>query len=274
MKIIVIILLTCLYSLPVYGTESDSKALDYNFQIDGALTISLFITSGLLEIFKDKTLDTNCTWCSQNSFDNGARDIFRWNNVKPAGILSNAALIMLPAVAALPYLIKKRSLISSKSDWEKFLTASLIITETFAVSIIVSQGVKWAFQRERPYVQDLPLEERDDQQENFVSFYSGHASSAFAIAVSSAYILKLQDSPYFGWALGANLLMAASVGYFRVAADRHYFTDIFGGAIAGTAIGLLIPYLHKKKKAPKSLTSFYFAPSPSGVMAGFTINLN
>jgi membrane-associated phospholipid phosphatase len=36
--------------------------------------------------------------------------------------------------------------------------------------------------------------------------------------------------------------MAALTGYLRIAADKHYFTDVLVGAIVGSAIGVAVPY--------------------------------
>jgi membrane-associated phospholipid phosphatase len=45
---------------------------------------------------------------------------------------------------------------------------------------------------------------------------------------------------------GVGLVSAAAVGYLRIAADQHYFTDVLVGAAAGSAIGFAIPYgLHR-----------------------------
>ncbi|MDB4987793.1 MAG: hypothetical protein JWN04_2971, partial [Myxococcaceae bacterium] len=44
------------------------------------------------------------------------------------------------------------------------------------------------------------------------------------------------------WALGVPL--AALTGYLRLAADKHYFTDVLTGALVGSAVGFLVPWLH------------------------------
>ena len=52
--------------------------------------------------------------------------------------------------------------------------------------------------------------------------------------------------------------MAAATAYLRVAAGKHFYTDVLTGAIVGSAIGLLIPYLHRR-----------IAPSPAVVASLF-----
>jgi membrane-associated phospholipid phosphatase len=39
------------------------------------------------------------------------------------------------------------------------------------------------------------------------------------------------------------LTLAAATGYLRIAADRHYFTDVLAGAALGAGAGLTVPYL-------------------------------
>jgi membrane-associated phospholipid phosphatase len=59
------------------------------------------------------------------------------------------------------------------------------------------------------------------------------------------------------WAVG--LLGAATVGYLRIAADQHYFTDVLVGAVAGSSIGFAVPYgLHR---GPSALA---VSPVPGG----------
>ena len=45
----------------------------------------------------------------------------------------------------------------------------------------------------------------------------------------------------FSWAAG--LPLAALTGYLRIAADRHYLSDVLVGAGAGTLFGTLVPRL-------------------------------
>jgi len=75
------------------------------------------------------------------------------------------------------------------------------------------------------------------------SFYSGHTSAAFAVAVSLATRASLRGDrdAWVAWAAG--LPLAAATGYLRIAADRHYLSDVLAGAGAGTLFGVLVPRL-------------------------------
>jgi len=89
----------------------------------------------------------------------------------------------------------------------------------FALSTVstaaVTEGLKHAVNEEAPDGADH-------------SFPSGHASIAF----SSAAFVQMR----YGWTYGIPAcLVAAFVGYTRVATDQHYFHDV----LAGAAIGIL-----------------------------------
>lgn len=64
------------------------------------------------------------------------------------------------------------------------------------------------------------------------SFFSGHTSTAFAGASASCYLEK--DYCISGYTL------AAAVGYLRIAADRHWASDVIVGALVGST-GQLLP---------------------------------
>src|SRR5215470_1533254 len=84
------------------------------------------------------------------------------------------------------------------------------------VSQIFVQGAKFAAERTRP-----------DGSNNF-SFPSGHTASAFATAT------VLQE--HFGWKAGIPAFaFAGFVGASRMAADKHYLSDVLIGAGIGIA---------------------------------------
>ncbi|MEO1480709.1 MAG: phosphatase PAP2 family protein, partial [Myxococcota bacterium] len=47
-------------------------------------------------------------------------------------------------------------------------------------------------------------------------------------------------------AAGGAALWTAATGYGRVAAGRHFYTDVLAGAVLGTTVGFLVPKLHEK----------------------------
>ncbi len=99
-----------------------------------------------------------------------------------------------------------------------------------AESLVVNQGVKRLFRRERPtQTGDERLRVR---QPKTSSFPSGHASSA----AFAAMVLSGWDGPKFGmiwWKI------AAIVGISRAYVRIHHGSDVVVGAVVGSLLGLV-----------------------------------
>jgi undecaprenyl-diphosphatase len=99
-----------------------------------------------------------------------------------------------------------------------------------AESLLVNQGVKRLFRRERPTTTgDERLQVRKPTTS---SFPSGHASSA----AFAAMVLSGWDGPKLGmlwWKI------AAIVGISRAYVRIHHGSDVVAGAIVGTLLGLV-----------------------------------
>jgi undecaprenyl-diphosphatase len=108
---------------------------------------------------------------------------------------------------------------------EAVRTAALIGAE----SLLVNQGIKRVFLRQRP-VSDAP-EEHGVRRPVTSSFPSGHASSAFFAAV-----LLTRRHPRLAplWFVTA-AVVATSRPYLRL----HHASDVVGGAVTGLAVAAL-----------------------------------
>ncbi|HEY0133209.1 MAG TPA: phosphatase PAP2 family protein [Nannocystis sp.] len=126
----------------------------------------------------------------------------------------------------------------------------VVLLETFAVTYASTNVVKFAVRRPRPYSYDADSGVADPTENDArLSFYSGHASMAFAMATSYAYLFQARHprsrwvAPV--WVIGMSLASVTAVA--RVEAGKHFWTDVIVGAAAGTGIGLLIPALHRNR---------------------------
>ncbi len=106
-----------------------------------------------------------------------------------------------------------------------------------AESLIVNQGVKRLFRRERPT--DSGDERFTVRTPSTSSFPSGHASSAaFAATVLTTLDGKRSAPLWFG--------LAAVVGTSRAFVRIHHASDVIGGAVVGVGLGLLVRPIVKK----------------------------
>lgn len=109
--------------------------------------------------------------------------------------------------------------------------------------------------RKRPYVYNTAMSEeeryniaRNDENDVFFSFFSGHTAAAFAAATfTSKVVTDIHGKSVWSSLLwGSSLSLAALTGYARVKCCVHYPSDVIVGAVVGGAIGYLVPELHKK----------------------------
>ena len=68
-----------------------------------------------------------------------------------------------------------------------------------------------------------------------------------AVFLSTVYSDYYPDSDWKYAVWGASLLTASVIGYLRYESGSHFPTDILTGAIVGSAIGYLIPFIHRSE---------------------------
>lgn len=136
------------------------------------------------------------------------------------------------------------------------LRGGVIALESLAVAGTVIQTIKYLAARKRPFVRYGHANDGSSDSEgatydgnnpdSHLSFPSGHTGATAALAFSAAMLATLQESkaaPYL-WAGAA--VATASVATLRMMAEKHYFTDVLGGALIGAGSGVLVPWLHKR----------------------------
>jgi undecaprenyl-diphosphatase len=99
-----------------------------------------------------------------------------------------------------------------------------------ASSLIVNQGFKRMFRRDRPDRGDTD-HNRHVRMPDSTSFPSGHSASAFAFAQAVSGTM-----PWTGLGLRA---VALAVAYSRVHTGVHYPLDVVAGGLIGTGMGQL-----------------------------------
>ena len=117
----------------------------------------------------------------------------------------------------------------------KHLAASV---EAAAWNFGVTRLAKAVFNRNRPVLYTEDSIEAQESLSGHRSMYSGHTSTAFVLATS--YVLSMSDKN--GLDRFWPLIAAAGVGAMRVAAGKHFPTDVLVGAVAGSGTAIV---LHK-----------------------------
>lgn len=116
--------------------------------------------------------------------------------------------------------------------------------EALAVNGALVTTAKYTVQRPLPrtYAGDPNLL---NQPGGYRSFYSGHVSVVFAALSVTAMTLEVRHHQHvWPWVLA--VAVGTMVAAERVAAGRHFYTDVVVGAVAGTAVGTLVPLAHRR----------------------------
>jgi membrane-associated phospholipid phosphatase len=183
---------------------------------------------------------------------------------------------LLAAGIALPFALDIADVaLSAPADGASGLAADvLVLAETLTIDVGVTNIVKYAARRPRPFAYDggsTPAE-RADPDASF-SFWSGHTSTAFAMATSYSYLFMLRHpgSPLVAPCWIVMELMAAATGGLRIAAGMHFYTDVLAGALGGAAVGFLVPWLHTRR-AGRAGTGVSWRLVPQAVDGGVVLS--
>jgi len=180
-------------------------------------------------------------------------DLLPWDR-KFAGRYSSSADFISDVgslFAIAPLAIGGYAWYSGNSNSQEFWT----FTAMFFQSILFQHGINIAVRSlelwPRPYTYASSGEGQEKAKnakaEAYGSFFSGHASAAFTVAAfTSEWFSATHSNPD---AIRVVRALAFSLASFesvlRVAAGKHYPTDVAVGAIVGTAISYGILELHK-----------------------------
>lgn len=125
----------------------------------------------------------------------------------------------------------------------------MVYAETIAVDTAVQNAANFIVARPRPrtYAGDPQFL---DSGEGYVSFYAGHVSTAFASLSMAAFTIRQRHGArVWPWVVVA--LVGSSVAVERVASGHHFPSDVGTAALAGTAIGITVPWLHLRGGPPR-----------------------
>jgi membrane-associated phospholipid phosphatase len=203
-------------------------------------------------VLKSTFTASDCRWCEPPGFDKSARNAVVWNDVKRAGFLSDMdAYVLAPAVGLTLLIIADRD-----ASWSRLIDDIIPVAETVAVSQVFVQAIKFMTARKRPYRYYENDKYPASGSEDLIAFPSGHSSLGFAITASAGMICHWRHYWTEPYVWGTGIALSLSTEYLRMAADRHWLSDVVVGGLVGLGSGLLIPRLMRR--------DFVIAPVPGG----------
>ncbi len=188
-----------------------------------------------------------------NAFDRGATKNYSARNDQARTVIA-LGCIASPAL-----------FLTGKAPRHDGWVIGMMYAEALMFSASLPYIAKGCFRRTRPFVYNpaAPMQEKlkaDAAQ----SFFSLHATMAFSSAVflSTVYSAYYPSSKWRPVVWGGSMLAAGAVGYLSYSSGAHFPTDILAGAVVGSAIGFLVPWLHRStKKQDFSLLPVYSGQS-------------
>lgn len=264
--------------------ETHVRRLAYDARIDGAVTATGAVWWVASDLLKTELVPEKCRWCYRtadgtstlNFVDRSVRRQLKWDDGQTANTLSSvlafafmpAAAFGLPAVAA----AHDQAIDGTPVD-------ALITAEATILAANLNQVVKLAFARERPFVHYLPRTPdgvralTSSPSDDNLSFYSGHTNLAFVLATSSGTVAFMRNYRLAPLVLGVGLASAFTVGYLRIAADKHYLSDVTVGAVLGSLVGVLVPLVfHPPRTTTPSNASVPTGPALPAATTPFMID--
>lgn len=154
----------------------------------------------------------------------------------------------LPIALGIPPLVNKK--------YKNVLTLGVMYAEVYFLNKGLTSITKSTVGRIRPYLYNMSftVEERFNMQNNEApgaksSFFSGHSSNTFAFAVflSKTYTDIYGKNIWSKVIWTTTLSLATATAICRVSAGVHFPTDVIVGAVVGSAIGYVVPTLHRVK---------------------------
>jgi membrane-associated phospholipid phosphatase len=222
--------------------------------VTGALAAGWLLSEFAL---KRQLAPAACRWCEPNGFDTAVRQAFNPSLAPSAEGLSSAHVASnLVGFVALPVAMLGLDALLSWRDGvfvEAFPVDAVLMLEATMAILGVNQVVKFSVGRARPYTVGASAEllaTGHDLADNNLSFFSGHSTFTFALASSAATIAGLRGyrHAWVLWAVG--LPLAATTAILRLAADKHWMSDVLLGSALGVAAGVLLPTLLHRRIGP------------------------
>jgi membrane-associated phospholipid phosphatase len=206
---------------------SFARADENRLKIDWRVDLPLTLAAGALAVATPGPgANVRCGACS-TGFDEELRSLLR---AEHRGVARRASDLLANAVV--PGGVLALSALGAWRDRSAttLLEDALVVGQAVFFAADLTGGAKRLVPRARP-------------DGGAGSFFSSHTSRTFALTTAAATVATLRGRPYARWAWVGGLGLASAVGYFRVAGDAHWASDVLTGAAVGGAVGFAVPWL-------------------------------
>ena len=195
--------------------------------------------------------------------DNDVRDLFQHN--RSGGVDSTLNVVRDVTAGGGTYFLAGAALFGSGlfSHNEKLTDSGFLSFESVLYAGVLSQGIKLLTGRERP--------DSGKDQYHFYgpgggpsnsAFVSGESTVAFAFASS---VSEVWQNPWVTWPA---YILAGAVSAQRIHDNRHWLSDVVGGAFLGEVVGKNIVHFHYRHDAGGVLQP-YVTPESAGMKMTF-----
>ncbi len=176
------------------------------------------------------------------------------------------------ALAVAPLALAGYSWYKGDADGHDFGAYALMFVEAFALENALNQIFRSMQLWPRPFIYakrgEGAKKAASAHGEAYGSFYSGHASAAFTVAIFTGdwFSKVYPNSKYKPLVWASSFALASGVAALRVVAGKHYPSDVLVGALMGTGVSLGILKLHE---ICKNKVAFWVIPNNIGAVFYF-----
>jgi len=176
------------------------------------------------------------------------------------------------ALAVAPLALAGYSWYKGDADAHDFGAYALMFAEAFALENALNQIFRSMQLWPRPFIYakrgEGAKKAASARGEAYGSFYSGHASAAFTVAIFTGdwFSEVYPNSKYKPLVWASSFALASGVAALRVVAGKHYPSDVLVGAFMGTGVSLGILKLHE---ICKNKVAFWVIPNNIGAVFYF-----
>jgi membrane-associated phospholipid phosphatase len=253
--------------------------LHHDLRVDLPVTAGLAVATVGFRLVRDDLEPSTCRWCdgstpgSVNAVDDWFRTGLRRQDTGPANITSYVLAFGAAPVSAATFTILA-AVVDNRGN--EALVDIVAVAEGGFSAMLATEILESVTLRTRPYVHAIASEDERAavvaKTGAFHSFPAGHVVEAFGVAAASGVVASMRGYRLAPLVWIAGLTFGVATAYTRMAADRHYFTDVLAGAAIGTVVGGGVPLLFHRPLAGEP-TSFLqrativATPLPQGQMA-------